>query len=113
MPKPLGFYASARSDHPDADIFDRISEQFGSQLQELSADDKAAVLICLVDSATNTQQVFIQDNFFSHENGGELWQLAQQLSPRNKIDLSVALACYLSDTAAASEALDQLIGGQS
>lgn len=91
MTKPLGYFASARSEHPDADILDRITEEFGSQLQELTNDDKAAVLICLVDAAINPQQVFIQDNFFSHENGGELWQLAQKLSPSNKLALSVAL----------------------
>lgn len=90
MTKPLGYYAGARSNHPDADILDRITEEFGSQLQELTTDDKAAVLICLVDAAINPQQVFIQDNFFSHENGGELWQLAQKLTPSTQ--LSVALA---------------------
>ncbi len=96
MTKPLGYYASARSNHPDADILDRITEEFGSQLQELTCDDKAAVLICLVDAAVNPQQVFIQDNFFSHENGGELWQLAQKLSPSNQLALSVAIVEQLA-----------------
>ena len=89
--KPLGYYAGAIATHPDADILDRITEELGSMLQELTKDDKAAVLICLVDAAVNPQQVFIQDNFFSHENGGELWQLAQKLSPSNQLALSVAL----------------------
>lgn len=97
MTKPLGYYAGARSDHPDADILDRITEEFGSMLQELTKDDKAAVLICLVDAAVNPQQVFIQDNFFSHENGGELWQLAQKLSPSNQLALSVAIMTQLTD----------------
>ncbi|HEY9707699.1 MAG TPA: hypothetical protein V6D48_05795 [Oculatellaceae cyanobacterium] len=91
MTKPLGYYAGARSDHPDADILDRITEEFGSMLSELTKDDKAAVLICLVDAAVNPQQVFIQDNFFTSQNGGELWQLAQKLSPSNQLALSVAL----------------------
>jgi hypothetical protein len=90
MAKPLGFYAGAVAGTSDADILDRIQEQFGAQLQQLTNDDKAAVLICLVETATNTQQVFIQDNFFSNQNGVGLWNLAQQLSPSNQ--LSVALA---------------------
>ena len=110
MTKPLGFYVSARSDHSDADILDRIEEEFGSQLQELTCDDKAAVLICLVDAAINPQQVLIDDNFFTNQNGGELWQLAQQLLPQTKIDLASALACYLSNESAASAAFDQLVG---
>jgi len=89
--KPLGYYASARYDHPDAPILDRITEQFGAQLQELTNDDRAAVLICLVESATNTQQVVIQDNFFTNHNGGDLWQLAQNLSPMNQLTLAHAL----------------------
>jgi hypothetical protein len=96
MTKPLGYYAGARSEHPDAAILDRITEQFGSMLSELTRDDKAAVLICLVDAAVNPQQVFIQDNFFSSQNGGELWQLAQQLSPSNQLALSVALVEQLT-----------------
>jgi hypothetical protein len=96
MPKPLGFYASARSDHPDADILVSIEEAFGPQLQELTDDDKAAVLICLVDAATNTQQVFIQDNFFTSHNGGELWELAQKLTSSNQLAFSVALVTQLA-----------------
>jgi hypothetical protein len=96
MTKPLGYYAGARSDHPDASILDRVTEQFGSMLQELTCDDKAAVLICLVDAAINPQQVFIEPNFFTSQNGGELWQLAQQLSPSNQLALSVALVEQLT-----------------
>lgn len=92
MTKPLGYYASARSNHPDADILDRITEEFGAQLQELTPDDKAAVLICLVDAAVNPQQVFIEPNFFSNANGGQLWLLAQRLSPSNQLALGVAIS---------------------
>jgi hypothetical protein len=93
--KPLGFYASAVAEHPDENILDRITEDFGPQLQELTRDDKAAVLICLVDAAVNPQQVFIQDNFFSDANGGELWQLAQRLTPASQLNLAIALMNYL------------------
>lgn len=94
--KPLGYYASASANHPDADILDRITEEFGSQLQELTRDDKAAVLICLVDAALDPQQVLIDDNFFSHENGGELWQLAQKLSPSNQLSVALAIMNQLT-----------------
>ena len=89
--KPLGHYANAVATHPDAAILERITEQFGSMLQELTRDDKAAVLICLVEAAVPTDQIMIMDNFFSNQNGGQLWQLAQQLSPSNQLALSVAL----------------------
>lgn len=94
--KPLGYYAAGLPGSCDADILDRIQEQFGSQLETLTVDDKAAVLICLIEAATNTQQVFIQENFFTSHNGGGLWQLAQQLSPDNQLALSVALANQLA-----------------
>ncbi len=93
--KPLGFYASAVAEHPDENILDRITEDFGPQLQELTRDDKAAVLICLVDAAVNPQQVLIQDNFFSDHNGGELWQLAQRLTPASQLNLAIAIMNYL------------------
>ena len=89
--KPLGYYASAVAEHPDENILDRITEEFGAQLQELTRDDLAAVLICLVDAAINPQQVFIQDSFFSDRNGGELWQLAQRLTPASQLNLAIAL----------------------
>ncbi|HEY9883829.1 MAG TPA: hypothetical protein V6C98_09510 [Thermosynechococcaceae cyanobacterium] len=91
MTKPLGYYAGAIATHPDAAILEQITEQFGSMLEKLTRDDKAAVLICLVDAAINPQQVLIQENFFSSQNGGQLWQLAQELSPSNQLALSVAL----------------------
>ncbi len=92
--KPLGYYASA-VDHPDEIILDRITEAFGPQLQSLTRDDKAAVLICLIDAAINPAQVFIQDNFFSDRNGGELWQLAQRLTPASQLNLALAIMNYL------------------
>lgn len=95
--KPLGYYASARYDHPDAPILDRIVEQFGDQLQELTNDDRAAVLICLVEKATDTQQIVIQDNFFSNQNGGDLWLMAQNLSPMNQLTLAHAILSQLID----------------
>jgi hypothetical protein len=99
--KPLGYYASALADHPDDNILDRITEQFGDQLQGLTTDDKAAVLICLVEKATDTRQIVIQDNFLSHENAGDCWGLAQQLTESNQLMLALAI-------------LNQLIyGGQS
>src|SRR4028118_2532 len=72
MAETLGYYAGARPGTTDADILDRIEEQFGSWLQGLTRDDKATVLICLVERVTDPQQVFIQENFFSNANGGEL-----------------------------------------
>lgn len=89
--KPVGYYASARYDHPDAPVLDRITEDFGNQLEELTNDDKAAVLICLVEKATDTQQVVIQDNFFTNQNGGDLWLMAQNLSPINQLSLAHAI----------------------
>ena len=94
--KPIQYYAGARAEHPDAAIIDRISEQFGAQLQELNRDDKASLLICLVEAAINPQQGFIQENFFTSQNGGEAWKLAQALSPDNQIALSVAIVNQLA-----------------
>jgi hypothetical protein len=89
--KPIGYYAGPQTDHPDATILDRITEQFGGQLEELTDDDKTAVAICLLEKATDTQQVFIQENFFSDSNGGELWQLGQQLTEENQLALALAI----------------------
>jgi hypothetical protein len=88
MTHPIGFRQAHSLQHPDAVILDRVQEQFGPRLENLTRDDKAAVLICLIDAAVNPQQVFIQDNFFSSQNGGELWKLAQQLTPANQLALS-------------------------
>ncbi|HEY9672734.1 MAG TPA: hypothetical protein V6D11_14915 [Waterburya sp.] len=82
--------------HPDAAILDRITEQFGSQLEALTRDDKAAVLICLVEAAINPQQIFIQENFFTNQNGGEVWNLAQQLSAGQQLALAVVIANQLT-----------------
>ena len=89
--KPLGYYAASLLREPDADVLDRIQEQFGAQLETLTLDDKASLLICLIEAAVNPQQVLTEPNFFSSQNGGQAWQLAQELSPDNQIALSVAL----------------------
>jgi hypothetical protein len=89
--KPIGYYASVRSDHPDANILDRIAERFGGQLEELTDDDKTAVAICLLEKATDTQQVFIQENFFTNSNGGELWQMGQHLTEESQLKLALAI----------------------
>jgi hypothetical protein len=94
--KPLGYYAAGLPGTTDADILDRICEQFGSHLQELTHDDKASLLICLVEAAINPQQVFTEPNFFTNQNGGEAWQLAIGLSADNQLALSVALANFLT-----------------
>jgi|GEM_PF-3878874 hypothetical protein len=96
MSKPLGYYVSTTATHPDASIIERITERFGSMLQDLTHDDKATVLICLVEAAINPQQIFIQENFFSHRNGEQLWQLARELSPSNKLALSAALLEHIT-----------------
>lgn len=87
----LGYYTSARSDHPDARILDSFEEQFGSQLEALTGDDKASLLICLVETATNPQQVLIEPNFFTNQNGGEAWLLTQQLSSGSQLKVALAL----------------------
>ena len=97
MTKPLGYYASALATHPDSAILERIQGQFGSILENLTSDDKAAALICLVEKSTNTQQVFIEENFFSNQNGEKLWQMARQLSPSNQLALSLAILEQLLD----------------
>ncbi len=94
--KPLGFFAAGLPGTSDADILNDISLRFGSQLQELTRDDKGAVLICLIDAVTGTQQVVIEECFWSDHNGGELWELAKHLSPGNQIALSVAIANQLA-----------------
>jgi hypothetical protein len=91
MTHPVGYRQAHSLQHPDASLLDRIQEQFGSRLENLTRDDKAAVLICLVERATNTQQVFIEDNFFTSQNGGQLWHLAQGLSPANQLALSLTI----------------------
>lgn len=89
--KPLGYYVSATASHPDADLLDRISEEFGSLLQELSRDDKATLVVCLTEKAEDPAQVLIEYRFFSDANAGNLWQLAQKLSPSSQLQLSLAI----------------------
>lgn len=91
--KPLGYYVSALNS--DRNILETIEQRFGCYLQELSQDDKAAVQICLIESAISPQQVLIEPNFLSCDSGFELWQLAEQLSPDNQLALSIAIANFL------------------
>ncbi|MBD0343327.1 MAG: hypothetical protein ICV63_00530 [Coleofasciculus sp. Co-bin14] len=96
MSKPIGFYAGAIASHPDSVILDRITEQFGSQLEEVSHLSKAAVLICLVDSVTNASEVLVKENWLTSENGKELWSLAEQLSEPNQLMLALAIMHQLA-----------------
>lgn len=89
--KQLIDYAGTRSNHSDEAILDRITEQFGSELQGLTCDDKASLLICLVEAAINPQQVLTEPNFYSDQNGGEAWLLAQGLSSKNQLTLALAV----------------------
>jgi hypothetical protein len=66
---------------------------------ELTPDDKATVLICLVERAADPRQIYIQENFFSNTNGEELWQLAQNLTPPFQFGLALVI-------------LNQLVEGQ-
>lgn len=93
--KPLGYYVSAPSTHPDANILESIEQRFGCYLQNLTVDDKAAVQVCLIESAISPQQALIEPNFYSSENGGEFWQAAQLLCSDNQLALSVAIANFL------------------
>lgn len=95
--KPIGYYVSARSDHPDAAILDRIQEEFGGQLEALTNDDKAAVLVCLIEEAISPQQVLIAPHFFSDTNGWLFWRLAQQLSSDNQLTLALAILNQVVD----------------
>lgn len=93
--KPLGYYVSAPSSHPDANILESIEQRFGCYLQNLTTDDKAAVQVCLIEAAISPQQALIEPNFYSSENGGEFWQAAQLLCSDNQLALSVAIANFL------------------
>ncbi len=96
MTKPIGFYAGAVASHPDAAILDQITERFGSQLEEVSHLSKAAVLVCIIDNVTNVPEVFIEENWFSSENGKELWSLVKQLSESNQMMLALAIMNQLA-----------------
>ncbi len=91
MVKPLGYYASALPETQDAHILAEIEECYGSQLQALTNDDRAACLIMLLESATNTPQAIVEPAFDDDSKGGELWQLTQHLSRNSKLNLCVAL----------------------
>ena len=92
---PLGYYVAGLPGTSDANILQSIEQQFGCYLQELTRDDKAAVQVCLIESAICPQQVLIEPNFFTSENGGEFWEMAELLSPDNQLALSVAIANFL------------------
>jgi hypothetical protein len=91
MTKPLGYYASALPGTQDADILATIETRYGSQLQALTNDDRAACLIMLIESATDTTQALVQDTFDEDGNGWGLWELTQHLTPNSKLNLCVAL----------------------
>ena len=91
MIKPLGYYASALPGTQDADIFETIETRYGSQLQALTNDDRAACLIMLIESATQTPQAIVQESFDEEGHGWGLWQLTQHLTPGSKLNLCVAL----------------------
>ena len=92
--KPIGYYVSS-AQNPDSNIIQSVEQRFGSYLQNLTADDKAAVQVCLIESAICPQQVLIEPNFFTSENAGEFWEMVEQLSPDNQLALSVAIANFL------------------
>ncbi len=91
MTKPLGYYASALPGTQDAEILTTIETRYGSQLQALTNDDRAACLIMLIESATNTTQAIVQDTFDEDGNGWGLWELTQHISSNSKLNLCVAL----------------------
>jgi hypothetical protein len=91
MVKPLGYYAGALRETQDADILATIETRYGYQLQALSNDDRAACLIMLIESATDTTQALVQDSFDEDGNGWGLWELTQHLTPNSKLNLCVAL----------------------
>ncbi len=91
MTKPLGYYASALPGTQDAFILETIETRYGSQLQALTNDDRAACLIMLIESASQTPQAIVQDSFDEEGNGWGLWQLTQNLTPSSKLNLCIAL----------------------
>jgi len=91
MVKPLGYYAGALRETQDADILATIETRYGYQLQALSNDDRAACLIMLIESATDTTQALVQDSFDEDGKGWRLWELTQHLTPNSKLNLCVAL----------------------
>ena len=89
--KPLGYYVGGLPGTQDAYILAEIEERYGSQLQALTNDDRAACIILLVESATETPQAIVQDSFDEDGQGWGLWCLTQNLTPSSKLHLCVAL----------------------
>jgi hypothetical protein len=91
MVKPLGYYVGGILGTQDEYILTEIEERYGAQLQALTNDDRAACIIMLMESATDTPQAIVQDSFDEDGNGWGLWQLTQNLTPSSKLHLCVAL----------------------
>jgi hypothetical protein len=91
MVKPLGYYVGGLPGTQDEHILAEIEERYGSQLQTLTNDDRAACIIMLMESATDTPQAIVQDSFDEDGNGWGLWCLTQNLTPSSKLHLCVAL----------------------
>ncbi len=96
MVKPLGFFVGGLPGTQDEHILAEIEERYGSQLQALTNDDRAACIIMLIESATDTPQAIVQDSFDEEENGWGLWQLTQHLTPSSKLHLCVALLTQIT-----------------
>jgi hypothetical protein len=91
MVKPLGYYVGGLPGTQDEHILVEIEERYGAQLQALTNDDRAACIIMLMESATDTPQAIVQDSFDEEGNGWGLWCLTQNLTPSSKLHLCVAL----------------------
>ena len=91
MVKPLGYYVGGLPGTQDEYILAEIEERYGAQLQALTHDDRAACIIMLIESATDTPQAIVQDSFDEDGNGWGLWCLTQNLTPSSKLNLCVAL----------------------
>jgi hypothetical protein len=87
----LGYYVGGILGTQDEYILAEIEERYGAQLQALTNDDRAACIIMLMESATDTPQAIVQDSFDEDGNGWGLWQLTQNLTPSSKLHLCVAL----------------------
>ena len=91
MVKPVGYYVGGLPGTQDAQILAEIEDRYGAQLQALTHDDRAACLIMLIESASQTPQAIVQDSFDEEGHGWGLWQLTQHLTPGSKLNLCVAL----------------------
>lgn len=92
---PIGYWTGARPGTTDAEILEKLESLYGCYLQELTRDDKASLLICLVEASVNPRQILTEPNFFTSENGGDAWLLIQKLSVPQQLGLSVAIAYQL------------------